>query len=78
MVAAHKSQREVAQYVFDAQGCKGCHTAGQDGKFGFTARGAETARGFEGCIAMLTAVGHIARIPADQRSPQQQKGCPLR
>lgn len=73
MVAAHKSQQELAQYVFDTQGCKGCHTVGQNGKLGFTARGTETAQGFEGCIAMLTAVSHITSVPAGQRTPQQQK-----
>lgn len=73
MVAAHKSQQELAQYVFDTRGCKGCHTIGQIGKLGFTARGAERAKGFEGCIAMLTAVAHIASVPVDQRTPQQQK-----
>ena len=73
MVAAHKSQQELAQYVFDTRGCKGCHTIGQAGKLGFTARGTETAKGFEGCIAMLTAVTHIASVPVDQRTLQQQK-----
>jgi hypothetical protein len=73
MVAAHKSQQELAQYVFDTRGCKGCHTIGQAGKLGFTARGTETAKGFEGCIAMLTAVAHIASVAIDQRTPQQQK-----
>jgi parallel beta-helix repeat protein len=73
MVAAHKSQQDLAQYVFDTQGCKGCHTVGQNGKLGFSARGTETAKGFEGCIAMLTAVSHIASVPVDQRTPQQQK-----
>jgi parallel beta-helix repeat protein len=73
MVGAHRSQQEVALYVFDTRGCKGCHTVGQNGKLGFTALGTETAKGFEGCIAMLTAMGHIAQVPSEQRSSQQQK-----
>ena len=73
MVAAHRSQQELAVYVFDTQGCKSCHTVGQNGKLGFTPRGRQTAKGFEGCIAMLTAVSHIAQVPAGQRSSQQQK-----
>jgi hypothetical protein len=73
MAAAHKSQLEMTQYVFDTHGCNGCHTAGENGKLGFTSRGKDTAKGFEGCIAMLTAVSHIAQVPADQRSPQQQR-----
>jgi len=73
MAATHKGQREMAKYVFDTQGCKSCHTAGENGKLGFTPRGKDTAKGFEGCIAMLTAVSHIAQVPTDQRSPQQQR-----
>jgi parallel beta-helix repeat protein len=73
MIAAHRSQQELALYVFETQGCKGCHTVGQNGKLGFTERGTQTAKGFEGCIAMLTAVSHIAQVPAEQRSSQQQK-----
>jgi hypothetical protein len=73
MLAGHKSQRELAQYVFDTQGCKHCHTVGEGGKLGFTARGGNTAKGFEGCIAMLTAMNHIASAAPDRRTPQQNK-----
>ena len=72
-MAAHKSQHELARYAFDTRGCKGCQTIGQTGKLGFTARGTETAKGFSGCIAMLTAVTHIASVPVGQRTPQQQE-----
>jgi parallel beta-helix repeat protein len=73
MIAAHKSQQELAQYVFDTQGCKSCHTIGQDGKLGFIAKGKERAQGFEGCIRMLTAMTVIVQVPADKRSPQQRQ-----
>jgi cytochrome c2 len=73
MIAARKSQQELAQYVFDTHGCKSCHTIGQDGKLGFTAKGKERAQGFEGCIRMLTAMTVIVQVPADKRSPQQRQ-----
>ena len=73
MIAAGKSQRELAQYLFDTHGCKGCHTQGADGKLGFTAKGKERANGFEGCISMLTAMTVIVQLPEDRRSPQQRQ-----
>ena len=72
MTAAHKSQQELAQYVFDSHGCKSCHTVGQNGKLGFTARGKQIGQGFEGCISMLTAMNLIAQVPEGQRSAPQR------
>ena len=46
---------------------------GQGGKLGFTERGKERAKGFEGCISMLTAMNLIAQVPDDKRSPQQRQ-----
>jgi cytochrome c551/c552 len=73
MVAAGKSQRELAKYVFDNHGCKNCHTVGRDGKLGFTAKGEQRAKGFEGCINMLTAMTVIVQVPDDHRSAQQRQ-----
>ena len=73
MEAAGKSQREIAQYVFDTHGCKSCHVAGQDGKLGFTEKGKQISKGFEGCISMLTAMNLIAQVSDDQRTPDQRK-----
>ena len=73
MKAAGKSQREIAQYVFDTHGCKSCHVAGQDGKLGFTAKGREIGKGFEGCLSMLSAMNLIAQVPNDQRTPDQRR-----
>src|SRR5438093_1000809 len=53
MIAAGKSQRELAQHLFDTHGCKECHTIGKEGRLGFTAKGKERAQGFEGCISTL-------------------------
>ena len=71
MIAAEKSQRELAQHLFDTQGCRKCHTIGQQGKLGFTKEGQERAQGFEGCISTLKAMTIIAKVPEDQRSATQ-------
>jgi len=73
MVAAGKSQQELATYVFGTHGCKNCHTMGQNAKLGFTERGRERAKGFEGCISMLTAMNLIAQVPDDKRSLTQRQ-----
>lgn len=73
MIGAGKSRAELAQYVFNTHGCKGCHTMGRDGKLGFTARGKERAKGFEGCINMLTAMTVIVQVQDDKRSSEQRQ-----
>ena len=73
MIAAHKSQQELAQYVFDTHGCKSCHTIGHDGKLGYTEKGKQRAKGFEGCISMLTAMTVIVQTPEEKRSTQQRQ-----
>lgn len=72
MIAAKKSQKELARYVFDSHGCKSCHTLGENGKLGFTEKGKQLTNGFEGCIRMLTAMNVIAQVPANQRSADQK------
>lgn len=73
MIAAGKSQRELAQFLFDTHGCKNCHTIGQEGRLGFTAKGKERAQGFEGCISTLKAMSVITKIPENQRSATQRQ-----
>jgi len=73
MIAAGKSQKELAQYLFNTHGCKSCHTMGQNGKLGFTEKGKERAKAFEGCISMLTAMNLIAQVDEKQQSPQQRQ-----
>jgi cytochrome c2 len=72
MIAAKKSQKELAQYVFDTHGCNRCHTVGENGKLGFTERGKKLTDGFEGCIRMLTAMNVIAQVPSNQRSTDEK------
>jgi hypothetical protein len=73
MIAAGKSPRELALFLFDTHGCKNCHTIGHDGKLGFTKKGEERAQGFEGCISTLKAMSTIAKVPEGQRSPTQRQ-----
>jgi len=73
MIAAGRSPQELAAYLFDSHGCKNCHTAGKDGKLGFTKKGADRAQGFQGCISTLKAMTVIAKVPADQRSTTQRQ-----
>ena len=68
MIAAGKSQHELAKYVFDNHGCKECHTIGSEGKLGFTAKGKERTQGFEGCISTLIYRQGAWRISAGPRS----------
>ena len=72
MIAAGKSNQELAQYVFETHGCKNCHTVGHDGKLGFTKKGEERAQGFEGCISSLKAMSIVAKVPENQRSATQR------
>lgn len=73
VIAAGKNNQELAQYVFDTNGCERCHTVGHDGKLGFTAKGNERAQGFEGCIKMLTAMTVIVQLPVEKRTEQQRQ-----
>jgi len=72
MIAAGKSPRELAQYLFDTHGCKDCHTIGQEGRLGLTKKGELKAQGFEGCVSTLKAMSVIAKVPENQRSATQR------
>ena len=69
---AHMSSGALTKYVFDNQGCATCHTVSTDGKLGFTERGKERAKGFEGCTALLTAMNVIAQVPQAGRTPDEK------
>jgi hypothetical protein len=73
MVAVGESPQQLAKYVFDTHGCKSCHTIGQEGKLGYTDKGKERAKGFEGCINMLTAMTVVVQTPYEKRSTQQRE-----
>ena len=69
---AHMSSGVLTKYVFDNQGCGSCHTVSADGKLGFTERGKERAKGFEGCTALLTAMNVIAQVPQASRTADEK------
>jgi cytochrome c2 len=73
MIKAGKSSQELAQFVFDSQGCKNCHTMAHDGKLGLTDLGKQRAQGYEGCVDMLTAMTVTVQVPEEKRSPQQRQ-----
>ena len=72
LIAEKKSDKDLALYVFDNHGCKSCHTVGESGKLGFTDRGKQLGKGFEGCIRSLTAMNVIAQVAPNQRSADQK------
>jgi cytochrome c551/c552 len=69
---ADMSSSSLAKYVFNNQGCSSCHTVSSDGKLGFTDRGKQLGKGFEGCTALLTAMNVIAQVPQASRTSQER------
>jgi cytochrome c2 len=68
------SSGELAHYVFEHHGCNNCHTLGANGKLGFTERGKQVGKGFEGCISLLTSMNVIAQVkPADRTEDEKHK-----
>lgn len=72
MVAAGKSSHELAEFVFETENCKNCHTLGKDGKFGFTSWGAQIRQKSEGCISLLTAMNGMINVPEDQLTSEER------
>ncbi len=73
------SSEELAHYVFEHHGCNTCHTMGSNGKLGFTERGKQVGKGFEGCISLLTSMNVIAQVnPADRSAEEKQKAARFR
>jgi len=69
----HMSSDELAHFVFEHHGCKSCHTLGKDGKLGFTDRGKEVGKTFEGCISLLTAMNSIAQKKQEDWSADDKR-----
>lgn len=70
---ARMSSNELAHYVFEHHGCAGCHTLGANGKLGFTDRGKQVGKGFEGCIALLTSMSSIVQTKENDRNTTQKE-----
>lgn len=64
---------DLAHYVFEHHGCNNCHTLGANGKLGFTDRGKQVGKGFEGCIALLTSMNVIAQVNQGDRSAEEKQ-----
>lgn len=67
------SSDELAHYVFEHHGCNNCHTMGANGKLGFTERGKQVGKGFEGCIALLTSMNVIAQVKSVDRTAEEKQ-----
>ena len=67
------SSDELAHYVFEHHGCNTCHTVGANGKLGFTDRGKQVSKGFEGCIALLTSMNVIAQVKSVDRTAEEKQ-----
>jgi cytochrome c551/c552 len=67
-----KSPDDLAAYLFEHHGCNSCHTLGQAGKLGFTDRGKEVGKNFEGCISLLTSMNVIAQTKTANRTTEEK------
>lgn len=67
------SSDELAHYIFEHHGCNTCHTVGANGKLGFTERGKQVGKGFEGCIALLTSMNVIAQVKSVDRTAEEKQ-----
>ncbi len=67
-----KNPDELAAYIFEHHGCNNCHTLGKGGKLGFTDRGKEVGKNFEGCITLLTSMNVIAQVKEENRTPEEK------
>lgn len=68
-----KSPDELAAYIFEHHGCNNCHTLGKGGKLGFTDRGKEVGKNFEGCVSLLTSMNVIAQVKEENRTPEEKQ-----
>lgn len=69
---ADKTPHQVAKFVFENYGCNSCHLPGKDGKFGFTERGKQLRKQFEGCVALLTAMNVMIHVPEAQWTAEER------
>jgi cytochrome c2 len=70
---SNMNQDELAHYVFEHHGCKTCHTLGKDEKLGFTDKGKEAGKNFQGCISLLTSMNVIAQVKPANRTPDEKR-----
>lgn len=68
-----KTPQQLAAFVFENHGCKNCHTLGENGKMGFTERGKQVGKNFEGCIRLLTSMNVIAMTKEENRTADEKQ-----
>lgn len=68
-----KTPQQLAAFVFENHGCKNCHTLGANGKMGFTERGKQVGKDFEGCIRLLTSMNVIAMTKEENRTADEKQ-----
>jgi cytochrome c551/c552 len=66
------SSAELTRYVYDNHGCSTCHTLDAKWQLGFTERGKQLSKGFEGCASLLTSMNVIAQVQPADRSPDEK------
>jgi hypothetical protein len=70
---ARMNSAQLTKYVFSHQGCETCHTLSANWQLGFTDRGQQLAKGFEGCAGLLTAMNVVGELPPSDRSPDEKQ-----
>lgn len=68
-----KTPQQLAAFIFENHGCKNCHTLGENGKMGFTDRGKEVGKNFEGCVRLLTSMNVIAMTKEENRTADEKE-----
>jgi cytochrome c551/c552 len=68
-----KSSQEIAEFVFAHYGCNSCHTLGKAGRLGFTERGRQVGKNFEGCTSLLTAMNVIVHVREENRTAEDRR-----
>jgi len=68
-----RSSQEIAEFVFEHYGCDRCHTLGKAGRLGFTERGKQVGKNFEGCTSLLTAMNVIVHVREENRTAEEKR-----
>jgi len=70
---SHMSPSDLGTYIFEHHGCNSCHAMGSNGKLGYTERGKQVAKGFVGCVSLLTSMNLIAQVDPANRTPDEKE-----
>jgi hypothetical protein len=70
---AQMSSDQLTHYVFEHHGCNNCHSIEAGGRLGFTDRGKQLGKGFEGCVSLLTQMNVISLVKDVDRTASDKK-----